>query len=339
VAAERAAPSTPLRLGCWLSSEELPPNDLVRLAVAAEAAGFEDAMISDHFHPWTPAQGQAGFVWATLGAIAHATSSLRVATGVTAPIVRMHPVVVAHAASTVASMMPGRFSLGLGTGERLNEQVTGAHWPRAGERRRMLREAIDVIRSLLAGELVNHEGDHFRVEHARLYTRADVPPPILVAAGGRLSAQLAGEKGDGIITLNPSAKMVEQFERAGGRGKPRIGQLHVCWAESQCAAVETARRWWPNGALPPAVLGELAKPSDFAALAHLVSDEAVQRAVVCGPDPELHLAAIARFAGAGFTLLHVHQVGPDQERFLRFYAKEVLPRVGAGGPPAFVARN
>lgn len=321
--------SEPLRLGCWLSSEELPPADLVRVAVAAEAAGFDDAMISDHFHPWIPAQGQAGFVWATLGAIAQATTRLRLATGVTAPIIRMHPVVVAHAASTVASLMPGRFSLGLGSGERLNEHVTGERWPRAGVRRAMLAEAIGIIRELLAGDVVNHDGDHFRVEHAQLFTRADTPPPILIAAGGRRSAQLAGEHADGLIALQPVGKLVEQFERAGGAGKPRVGQLHVCWAKSERDARATARRWWPNGALPPAVLSELAQPSDFRSLSELVTDDAVGRAVMCGPDPDAHLRAIARFAAAGFTLVQVHQVGPDQDGFLRFYEREIFPRVAS----------
>jgi coenzyme F420-dependent glucose-6-phosphate dehydrogenase len=321
--------SREMQIGCWLSSEELAPIDLVRLATAAEAAGFRDAMISDHFHPWTPAQGNAGFVWATLGAIAHATTELRVATGVTAPIVRMHPAVVAHAASTVASMMPGRFSLGLGSGERLNEQVTGERWPRPGVRRQMLAEAIDVIRRLLAGGTVDHDGKYFTVEHAELFTRADVAPPILVAAGGRRSAQLAGEIADGMIAVTPDGKLIEQFERAGGNGKPVVGQVHVCWAPSTEEAVRTARRWWPNGALPPQVLAELSRPREFAALADLVTDDAIARAVVCGPDPEEHVKAIGRYAAAGFTLVHVHQVGPDQQGFLAFYEREVLPYVRA----------
>jgi G6PDH family F420-dependent oxidoreductase len=313
-----------MRLGVWLSSEELPPKALVRLATDAEAVGFRDAMISDHFHPWTATQGEAGFVWATLGAIAQATTELRVATGVTAPILRMHPALVAQAASTVASLMPGRFTLGLGTGERLNEHVTGQRWPRAGERRRMLAEAVPVIRRLLDGELVDHEGDHFRVEHAQLFTRAEVPPPILMAASGRRSAQLAGEVADGLIALQPDAKLLEQFDQAGGEGKPKVGQLHVCWAEDEAAAVATALRWWPNGALPSKVLTELAQPADFEALAGLVTEDAIARAVVCGPDPDRHRAAIARFAGAGFSVLHIHQVGPDQSGFLRFYEREIL---------------
>jgi G6PDH family F420-dependent oxidoreductase len=314
-----------MQLGYWLSSEEHPPRDLVRMAAEAEQAGFGEAMISDHFHPWTPTQGEAGFVWATLGGIAHATSTLRVATGVSAPIIRVHPVVVAHAASTVASMMPGRFALGLGTGERLNEQVTGTRWPRTGERREMLSEAIDVIRRLLDGEEVTHSGPHFRVEHAQLFTRPPVPPPILVAAGGRRSAELAGRKGDGLIATQPDPVIVQQFEQAGGTGKPKVGQVHLCWADTEDDAVETALKWWPNSALPGAAKSELARPADLAALGDLVGADDIRKKVVCGPDPEEHMAAIARFAAAGFTTLHVHQVGPDQPGFLRFYQREILP--------------
>jgi G6PDH family F420-dependent oxidoreductase len=318
-----------LQLGCWLSSEEHPPRELVRMAAEAEQAGFGEAMISDHFHPWTPTQGESGFVWTTLGAIAHVTSTLRVTTGVTAPIIRMHPVVIAHAASTVASMMPGRFSLGLGSGERLNEQVTGQRWPRPAERRQMLSEAVDVIRKLLDGREVTHSGRFFRVQHAQLYTRPDTPPPILLAAGGRKSTALAGKKGDGLIATKPDPLVIEQFDHAGGAGKPKLGQLKVCWAETQEAALDTVARWWPNGAMPGAVKGELARPADFAAVAELVTPKALAKTTVLGPDPEEHLAAIARYAAAGFTSLHIHQIGPDQQGFLRFYEREILPTFAA----------
>jgi coenzyme F420-dependent glucose-6-phosphate dehydrogenase len=318
-----------IQLGCWLSSEEHPPRDLVRMAAEAEQAGFGEAMISDHFHPWTPTQGQAGFVWATLGAVAEATSTLRIATGVTAPIIRMHPAVVAHAASTVASMMPGRFCLGLGSGERLNEQITGQRWPRDGERRKMLSEAIDVIRALFDGSEVNHTGRFFQVEHAQLFTRPDAPPPIYVAASGRKTTKLAGEKADGLIATQPDPSVVEQFEHAGGVGKPKVAQVHVCWAASEDDAVETAMRWWPNSALPGSAKSELARPSDFAALAELVTPNALRKKVVCGPDPDAHLTAIARYAAAGFTTVHIHQVGPDQQGFLRFYEREILPSLPA----------
>ncbi len=318
-------------VGYWLSSEEHGARALVEHAVRAEASGFGAAMISDHLHPWTPRQGHAAFVWGVLGAIAQATDGLRLATGVTAPIIRMHPAVVAHAAATATVLAPGRFELGVGTGERLNEHVVGERWPRPGERRRMLAEAIEVIRDLLTGEKVNHEGDHYRVEHMQLFTVPPTPPPILVAASGRRSAQLAGEAGDGMISYSPSPNLVEAFERAGGSGKPRIGQVHVCWAPTEEEARRTALEWWPNGAVPERLNSELEQPSDFAALAGMVTEDAIAEAVVCGPDPDRHHRAVARFGAAGYDRVYVHQVGPDQAGFMDFWAREVAPAFAPGG--------
>lgn len=217
-----------LRLGYWLSSEEHAPNDLVRRA-AAEDAGFRLAGISDHFHPWVSAQGQCPFVWSVLGGIAYATEHLKVVTGVTAPILRIHPVIVAQAAATAAAMMDGRFSLGVGTGERLNEQVTGAPWPPPAERRDMLEEAVDLIRRLWTGKVVGHRGAHYRVEKAQLFTRPATTPDILVAGASPSGARLAGRIGDGYVGVTPEARLVEAFEGAGGRGKRRLAQVHVCW--------------------------------------------------------------------------------------------------------------
>src|SRR3954468_23733329 len=197
-----------LEVGYWLSSEEHDPRALVDHAAQAEEIGFRSAMISDHFHPWVRAQGQSPFVWGVLGGVAHATSVLRVGTGVTAPIIRMHPAIVAHAAATAAAMLEGRFFLGLGTGERLSEHVVGERWPGATERRAMLEEAVGVIRKLLAGTNVNHRGDFYRVENAQLFTRPTVAPPIYLAAGGPKSAALAGRVADGMIGVAPSARTV-----------------------------------------------------------------------------------------------------------------------------------
>jgi G6PDH family F420-dependent oxidoreductase len=317
----------PTQVGYWLSSEEHGPKALVEHARLAEDHGFEHAMISDHLHPWVPAQGHAPFVWGVLGAIAEATDHLRLATGVTAPVLRMHPVVVAHAAATAAVQLDGRFALGVGSGELLNEHVTGEAWPRSGERRRMLGEAIDIIRRLFQGDEVSHDGAHFTVQHAQLYTRPAVPPPIWVAASGARSAELAGEVGDGLIALAPDPSLVGAFETAGGTGKPRLGQLHVCWADDEDEARATARRVWPNAGLPPSVLAELARPSQFEDLAELVDDERVAKAVICGPDPEPMARAVQRFAAAGFTRVYVHQVGADQKGFLGFWATEVSPHL------------
>ena len=320
--AERGAA---IEVGYWLSSEEHGPRALVAHAHLAEDHGFEHAMISDHLHPWVSAQGHAPFVWGVLGAIAEVTDRLHVATGVTAPIVRMHPVVVAHAAATAAVLLPDRFALGLGTGELLNEHVTGASWPRAGVRRRMLGEAIDLIKNLFDGDEVNHEGDYFTVEYAQLFTRPTTPPPIWVAASGARTARFAGEVADGLIGLEPDPSLVGVFEEAGGGGKPRVAQLHVCWASDEAEARATAVRMWPNGALPASMLADLARPAQFEDAAALVDEGDVAQAVLCGPDPEPMARAVQRFAAAGFTRVYVHQVGSDQKGFLAFWCSEVRP--------------
>jgi coenzyme F420-dependent glucose-6-phosphate dehydrogenase len=319
--------ATRLELGYWLSSEEHAPDHLVDHAVAAEAAGFTTSMISDHFHPWTPRQGQSSFVWSVLGAIASRTEALRIGTGVSTPIARVHPLVIAQAAATTELLMPGRFFLGLGAGERLNEQVMGQHWPTGRVRRAMVDEAVDIIRRLWAGKSVTHDGDPFRVERARLYSRPDTPPPIVIAAGGTKTAELAGRIGDGMLGVEPQPAFVDAFEAAGGSGKPRVGQLHVCWAPSVDDARRTALEWWPNAAIPAPLLAELATPTQFAATAELVTEDAVAEQIICGPDPTLFLAAIDRFVGAGFTTVFLHQIGPDQLGFLEFAQRELLPHV------------
>ena len=312
-------------LGYWLSSEEHAPRELIDLAQRAEADGFRTAMISDHLAPWTHRQGQSGFVWSVLGGIATTTRELRVGTGVSAPIHRMHPLVLAHAAATVETLMPGRFFLGLGTGERLNEGATGQRWPRPGERRSMLREAVDVIRELWCGDVVTRDDGHFTLERAQLFSLPDVPPPIVIAASGPMSARLAAELGDGMVAATTDSASVDAFEAAGGRDKPRTVQLHVCWAADPDDAAETVRRWWPNGGAPGSLLTEIARPSDFEDLAAALDDRAIQAAVVSGPDPEPYVAAIHRAVGAGFRTVYLHQVGPDQQGFLDFVRTTIRP--------------
>lgn len=319
----------PFELGYWLSSEEHAPRRLVELAVEAEQSGFTTAMISDHFHPWVSAQGESPFVWGVLGAIAHATTDLEVGTGVTAPLQRLHPAIVAQAAATAASLMPGRFFLGLGSGERLNEHITGEHWPSAAVRRAMLEEAVDIIRKLFEGGNVNHHGEHFDVELAQLFTLPDEPPPIFLAASGKRSAAVAGRIADGLIGVAPTPTVVDAFEANGGAGKHRFGQIHVCVDADEAAARRTAHRVWPNGALTGTVLTELPRPTEFEQVAELVTEEQVAANVVCGTDVDRHLEAIAAFAAAGFDRVYVHQVGPDQSTFFRFYRDEVIPRLAA----------
>jgi coenzyme F420-dependent glucose-6-phosphate dehydrogenase len=317
-----------LEIGYTLSCEEHGPRDLVRFASMAEDAGFPFALISDHYHPWTDTQGHSPFVWTVIGGVAQATERLRLGTGVTCPIIRIHPAVVAQAAATCASMMPGRFFLGVGTGENLNEHVLGGRWPPPDQRLEMLEEAIEVIRLLWRGGYQSHRGRYYTVEQARLYTLPEDPPPLLVAAKASKAMGLAGRAGDGLIGVAPDREALREFDEAGGTGKPRYGQVHVCWSEDEARARATAREWWPNSSLPGELGVELALPRHFEQAAELVSEEDVARAVVCGPDPERHLDAIREFADAGYDHVYVHQIGPDQEGMIRFYQREVLPKVG-----------
>ena len=312
-------------VGYALSSEEHRPADLVRHARLAEEAGFGYALISDHYHPWIDRQGQSPFVWAVIGGIAQQTSSLRLGTGVTCPILRIHPAIVAQAAATAASMLPGRFFLGVGTGEALNEHVLAQRWPATSVRREMLDEAIALMRELWEGKLTTHAGRHFTVENARVYTLPDEPIEVAVAAGGPEAAELAGRVGDALVSTAPDASLVEAFRGAGGEG-PRYGQLTVCWAEDEAQARRTAHEWWPNAALQGPLSQELPLPSDFEETAAMVTEDDVAEVVVCGPDVERFLDAIAEFERAGFDHAYLHQVGPDQEGFLRFCERELLPR-------------
>ena len=227
-----------MRIGYKLCSEERTAPQLVDDARRAEAVGFSFAAISDHFHPWIEAQGQSPFVWSVLGAVADATSTLEVGTAVTCPTIRMHPAIVAQAAATVATLAEGRFFLGVGTGENLNEHVVARGWPNVEKRQRMLREAVDVVRALWEGDDVSIEGDFHVVDHARLYSLPPSPPPVYVAASGPASATLAGEVGDGLIATSPEAELVDRFVGSGGRG-PRLAEILVCVGDDADAAMRT----------------------------------------------------------------------------------------------------
>lgn len=316
-----------VEIGYTLSSEEHRASDLVRFAQMAEEAGFTFAVMSDHFHPWTERQGQSPFVWSVIGGIAQVTRRLRIGTGVTCPLVRVHPAIVAQAAATAADMLPGRFFLGVGTGENLNEHILGLQWPPATVRRDMLEEAVDVIRMLWQGGMQSYWGLYYTVENARIYSLPEQLPPIVVAASGPKAAGLAGRIGDGLIGVSPNAGVVRTFQEAGGEGKPRYGQMKVCWAQGEGEARRIAHEWWPNGALKGPLGSELALPSHFEQAVAMVTEEQVAAATVCGPDPERHVARIREYVDAGYDHVYVHQVGPHQEGFFRFYQQEVLPRL------------
>lgn len=318
------------RIGFTLSSEEQPPDVLVRHATEAEAAGFDFLSISDHFHPWVDRQGNSPFVWSVIGAVSQATEEIGLITGVTCPTTRIHPAIIAQASATAACLMPGRFSLGVGSGENLNEHILGDRWPSVEIQQERLEEAIEVIRALWTGELVRHRGRHYEVENARIYTLPDAPPPILVASAGPDAIALAGRKGNGLVGLTPSDSMIEDFRQAGGEGKPAYGQSHVCWDTSEEAAAETALEWWPNGGVPGNLFVELPLPSHFEEASETVDLEMIRDSVICGPDPGPVIEEIRKFEDAGFDHVYLHQVGPDRPEAFEFFRTEVLPGFARG---------
>jgi coenzyme F420-dependent glucose-6-phosphate dehydrogenase len=314
-------------LGFALSSEDHPPNELVRQAVLAERAGFTFALISDHFHPWVDAQGHSPFVWSTLGGIAGATETIRLGTGVTCPLIRLHPAIVAQAAASVAAMMPGRFFLGVGTGENLNEHVLGDRWPLPDERLDMLEEAVEVIRLLWQGGERTHRGKRYTVDHARLYTLPEELPEIYGAAAKPGAAKLAGRIADGLISTAPDAEVVKAFEGAGGKGKQKLGMMHCAYDTDEKAGLKRATTLWPNLALKGPLGQDLATPSDFKSAAEMVSEEDVAEQTPCGPDPGPYLDLIGTYADAGFTHVYIHQIGDNQAEFVDFAEKELMPKL------------
>jgi G6PDH family F420-dependent oxidoreductase len=313
-------------LGFALSSEDHEPNELVRQAALAERSGFTFCLISDHYHPWVDAQGHSPFVWATLGGIAQATSSIRVGTGVTCPMIRIHPAIVAQAAATVATMMPGRFFRGGGSGENLNEHVLGDRWPLPDERLEMLEEAVEVMRLLWQGGEQTHRGKHYTVDHARVYDLPDGGVPVYVAAAKTNAAELAGRIGDGFVSTSPDADVVKSFERAGGNGKEKIGMMHVAYGRDEKAGLRRPLELWPNTALKGPLGQELATPSDFEAAAEMVGEEEIAETTPHGPDPQPYLDQIRKYDEAGFTHVYIHQIGENQDEFAEFAAKELIPK-------------
>jgi G6PDH family F420-dependent oxidoreductase len=317
------------KLGYASSSEEHTPNALVEHLVQAEDVGFSFALMSDHFHPWVSAQGHSPFVWAVLGGVATATSKIEVGTGVTCPIMRIHPAILAQAAATVAAMMEKRFFFGIGTGENLNEHILGDRWVPYDIRAQMFEESVAIIRELWKGEVVNHWGDFYSVEDARLYTVPKTLPPIMIAASGPHSAEMAGRIGDGLINTKPDAKIVEKFRKAGGGDKPRYGQLTVCWAATREEAINTAHKILPNAGLKGDLSTELRTVRHFEQVVEMVTKEEVAESVICGPEPEPYIKALQEYLDAGYDHLYIHQVGPDQAGFFRFFERELRDQLPA----------
>ncbi len=315
-----------MKIGYFLSSEEFSPQRLVAQARMAEDAGFQALWISDHYHPWNDEQGQSPFVWSVIGALSQVTR-LPVTTAVTCPTVRIHPAVVAQAAATSAALLDGRFVLGVGTGEALNEHILGDPWPPVNRRLEMLEEAIHVMRRLWSGELVEHYGTHYRVENARLYTLPAEPPKVYVSAFGPKAISTAAKYADGYISTKPDPESLKRWREAGGGDKPAQAGYKVCWAPDEDSAVKTVHRLWPNQGVPGELSQVLPQPAHFEQAASLVTEDTVRGMTVCGPDVDRHVDQFRQYADAGYDEIYINQIGPDQEGFFRCYRDEVLPRL------------
>ena len=315
-----------MKIGYFLSSEEWGPRDLVELATKAEHAGFEGLWISDHYHPWSDEQGHSPFVWSVIGAIAQATEQ-KVTTAVTCPTVRIHPAIIAQAAATATILLNGRFCLGVGTGEALNEHILGDGWPEADERLEMLEEAVEVIRALWRGGVQSHRGRHYRVENARVYDLPDPPPPIVVSGFGPKAIDVAARIGDGFATVGPDAEAVKRFK---ANAKPQAllqGGIKVCWGADEAKARQTAHRLWANDGLPGELAQILPTPKHFEQASQLVTEQMIAHDTPCGPDVDRHVQALTEYAEAGFDEVYVQQIGPEQDAFFEVYREHVLPRL------------
>ncbi len=311
--------------GYFLSSEELPPTAMVRTAQEAEQAGFTSLLVSDHFHPWLESQGQSPFVWSVLGAIA-ATTSLELTTGVTCPTVRIHPAILAQATATTQLLAGGRFRFGVGSGENLNEHILGHRWPPVATRLEMLEEAVEVIRTLWQGSFVTHHGRYYTVENARIFSAPDEPPPVLVSGFGPEATELAARIGDGYVNTTPERDLPDRYRSAGGKG-PVVAAMKMCWGTDESAARKLTHDRWKSSGLGGQLAQELALPSHFEAGAELVTEDQMAEHITCGPDPELHLEALKKYVDAGYDEIFIAQVGDDQQGFLRFFEKELRPRL------------
>jgi G6PDH family F420-dependent oxidoreductase len=314
-----------VKVGYFLSCEEFGPGELLEQARMAEEAGFEGLWISDHYHPWVEAQGHSPMVWSVIGGLSQVTSHLPVYTAVTCPTLRIHPAIIAQAAATSAVMLGGRFGLGVGSGEALNEHIFGDPWPSADVRLEMLEEAVDVIRLLWEDGTKDFEGRHYVVENARLYTLPDEPPPILVSGFGPKAATLAGSIGDGYMNVGPDAELLEVFRSSGGGDKLAQGGFKVCYGEDRNECARTAYNTWPNEALPGELAQVLPTPAHFEQATQLVTEDMISESMPCGPDPEPHREMIRSFADAGYEEVYVQQIGPNQKQFFDFYQRDILP--------------
>lgn len=313
-----------MQYGYKLAAEAFGPKELVRQARLAEEAGFDFVEISDHFHPWLDAQGHSPFAWSVLGSIATSTERIGLATGVTCPTVRFHPAIIAQAAATLALLSDGRFTLGLGSGERLNEHVVARGYPSVSDRQAMLREAIEIIRLLWSGGYQSYDGEYLALEDARVFDLPDELPLIAVAAGGPQAAELAAEDGDGLFGTDPDASLVEAYRASGGSG-PRYGEVGIAWgpdADAAARAVHETARW---SLLGWKVMSELPNPANFEQASEFVRLDDVREQVSCGPDLDGHVTAVRAYGDAGYDRIAIMNLGPDPDGFMEFFANELRP--------------
>ena len=324
------------KIGYAAMLEQFHPTDLLEWCPQAEAAGFSAGfMVSEHFQPWTPQQGNAAFAWTFMGALGQRTT-LPIGLAVIAPGFRYHPAVIAHAAATMGAMYPGRFWLGLGAGEALNEHVIGARWPEIGVRSHMLFEAIEIIHKLFTGEVVRHSGEYFTLEIAKLYTRPDQPVPIYVATAGPINAKRTGRFADGMITVGAADEKIQMLwgkfaEGALQSGRdphamPKLLQIHVSWAETQAIAESNAMREWPNGGMP-FPKQDIRNPEDFENMAKLVGIEHFRDRMLISADLEEHAAALQKYVDMGFDGIYLHNVGRNQAAFIEAFGSTVIPQL------------
>jgi G6PDH family F420-dependent oxidoreductase len=315
-----------ISLGYKMMSEEHGPVALVRNVARAEQAGFDFAAISDHFSPWLEEQGHASFAWSVLGAAAQATSRIGLMTAVTCPIMRYHPAIIAQAAATIGLLSNNRFTLGLGAGERLNEHIVGEGWPGLLERHQRLEEAVEIIKQLFAGSPANYSGTYFKLDHARLFDRPDRMPGMAIAAGGEMAARFAARAGACLIATEPRKDLVESYASAGGSGR-RFAEVGLCYAATEEEARSTAHHYfrWSLAGWP--VMAELPDTEGFAAASQHIGPETVARQISCGPSAAVHIKAIERYIEAGFDHVILTQIGPEQDRFMDFFARELAPKL------------
>ncbi|MDO7883125.1 TIGR03557 family F420-dependent LLM class oxidoreductase [Salinibacterium soli] len=315
-----------MQIGYKLATEGFAPTEIIRQAVAAEEAGFDFVELSDHYHPWLEEQGHSGFTWSMLGAIAARTTSVGLVTGVTCPTMRYHPAIIAQAAATMALISDGRFTLGVGSGENLNEHIIGAGWPVVSRRHEMLREALEIIRLLWSGGYHSYKGQYLQLEDARVWDLPTELPEIAVALSGEASIAVAAELGDGMFAVEPRAELVDGFREQGGAGSV-YGEVPLAYAateEEALAPLREKERWALAGWK---VMAELPNPVNFDAASQTVRDDDLLEAFACGPDVEKHAAAVGSFVDAGFDHLVLHNSGPDPDAFFEFFATELRSRI------------